>query len=328
MHIKRLTLVLVGVSILSTSPATNAQRSAAADAAQRIADDDIDLLIDCCGHTRGAQQGILALQPARVSATHIATPGPVGLRAIDFKLTDALAESDDAQQFMIEKLRPVEGGVFPWHRYPEPEPATRAEAGIQEGAFVCGAFVSLMKLSPRCLALWQRVLEAVPAAVLALSPTGDDWKASYLRWLAAHGIGSDRVVFIPNSRAESRALGRYRLLDVVLDPMPCGNVNGTMEALAVGVPVVTFAGVRHGERLGNALLRRFGVADTIAGSDAEYVALVRRLAVDQAWSRTLRARIREGVATSRVWDSQARARDLETAIRAMLDERAAVASAS
>jgi predicted O-linked N-acetylglucosamine transferase (SPINDLY family) len=298
------------------------------DAAQRIAADDIDLLLDCCGHTRGAQQGILALKPARVSATHIATPGPVGLRAIDFKLTDTLAESDDAQQFMIEKLRPVEGGVFPWRRYAEPEPSTRAEAGIQEGAFVCGAFVSLMKLSPRCLVLWRRVLEAVPAAVLALSPAGDDWKASYLRWLAAHGIGGDRVVFIPNSRSEPRALGRYRLLDVALDPMPCGNVNGTMEALAAGVPVVTLAGVRHGERLGNALLRRFGVADTIAGSDAEYVELVRRLAEDQAWSTTLRARIREGVATSRVWDSQARARDLETAILAMLDERATVASAS
>jgi predicted O-linked N-acetylglucosamine transferase (SPINDLY family) len=298
------------------------------DAAQRIAADDIDLLLDCCGHTRGAQQGILALKPARVSATHIATPGPVGLRAIDFKLTDTLAESDDAQQFMIEKLRPVEGGVFPWRRYAEPEPSTRAEAGIQEGAFVCGAFVSLMKLSPRCLVLWRRVLEAVPAAVLALSPAGDDWKASYLRWLAAHGIGGDRVVFIPNSRSEPRALARYRLLDVALDPMPCGNVNGTMEALAVGVPVVTLAGIRHGERLGNALLRRFGVPDTIAGSDGEYVEFVRRLAEDQAWSTTLRARIRDGVATSRVWDSQARARDLETAILAMLDERATVASAS
>jgi predicted O-linked N-acetylglucosamine transferase (SPINDLY family) len=91
---------------------------------------------------------------------------------------------------------------------------------------------------------------------------------------------------------------------------------------------VTLAGVRHGERLGNALLRRFGVADTIAGSEAEYVEFVRRLAEDQAWSTTLRARIRDGVATSRVWDSQARARDLETAILAMLDERATVASAS
>lgn len=300
----------------------------AAEATQRIADDDVDMLIDCCGHTRGAQQAILALKPARVSATHIATPGPVGLRAIDFKLTDALAESNDAQQFMIERLHPVEGGVFPWHRYPESEPMSRAEAGIREGAFVCGAFVSLMKLSPRCLALWRRVLDAIPSAVLALSPSGDDWKASYLRWLAAHGIGGDRVVFIPSSPIEARALGRYRVLDVALDPTPCGNVNGTMEALAAGIPVVTLAGVRHGERLGNALLHRFGVTDTIAQNDDEYVALVQKLADDEAWSQALRSRIREGAKTSSVWDSQARTRDLEAAIVSMLDERAVVASAS
>jgi len=65
-------------------------------AAARIAADDVDVLVDCCGHTRGAQQGILALKPARAVVTHVATPGPVGLAAIDAKLTDPLAESDDA----------------------------------------------------------------------------------------------------------------------------------------------------------------------------------------------------------------------------------------
>jgi len=300
----------------------------AADAAQRIVEDELDVLVDCCGHTRGAQQAILALKPARASATHIATPGPVGLRAIDFKLTDAFAESEDAQQFVIEKLRSVDGGAFPWHRYPESDLLTRADAGIGADAFVCGAFVSLMKLSPRCLALWRQVLDAIPAAVLALSPASDEWKVSYSRWLAAHGIARERVVFVPNSRDESRALGRYRLLDVALDPMPCGNVNGTMEALAAGVPVVTLAGVRHGERLGNALLRRFGVTDTIARDDIEYVSLVRRLSADKAWSESLRARICEAAMTSPVWDSEARARGLEATIVAMLDESTAVASVS
>src|SRR4030095_11796843 len=104
--------------------------------------DDIDILVDCSGHTRGAQQGILALKPARVVATHIATPGPVGLRSIDYKLPDEYAESSDAQQFTIERLGPVSGGVFPWHRYSRPEQlSTRASLGIPDEAYVCGVFV-------------------------------------------------------------------------------------------------------------------------------------------------------------------------------------------
>lgn len=298
----------------------------ASDAASRIAQDDVDLLVDCCGHTRGAQQGILALKPARVMATHVPTPGPVGLSAIDYKLTDALAESEDAQQFLIERLWPIENGVFPWHRYPEAAPASRPDAGIPADAFVCGAFVSLMKLSPRCLALWRRILALVPNAMLAFSPAGADWRPSYLRWLAAHGIDAERIVFIPHSTDEAASLARYRLLDIALDPLPCGNVNGTMEALAMGVPIVTLAGVRHGERLGNALLRRFGIDEGIAATETEYVELVHRLATDRAWLARVRSRITAAGKTSIVWDAEARVRDFEAAIVAMADRPMVVPS--
>ena len=290
-------------------------------AASRIREDDIDLLIDCSGHTRGAQPGILARKPARVIATHIATPGPVGLRAIDYKLTETLAESDDAQQFVLERLLPVPGGVFPWRRYPAPGALDRSSLGLAPGAFVCGAFVSLMKLSPRCLNLWRRVLEQLPSAVLAFSPAQASWQPAYLRWLQAHGIGRDRVVFVPCPSDEAGQLARYRVLDVALDPLPCGNVNGTMEALAMGVPVVTLVGPRHGERLGNALLSRFGVTGTIARDEDEYVRLVDRLARDPHWAAQLRGLIAQRLVDSPVWNADAHVRGLEAAYDQMLAER-------
>lgn len=292
-----------------------------ADAAARIREDDIDLLIDCSGHTRCAQPGILALKPARVLATHIATPGPVGLRVIDYKLTEPLAESDDAQQFLLERLLPVPSGVFPWRRYPDAGGLKRAAVDLAPGAFVCGAFVSLMKLSPRCLNLWRRALERVPRAVLALSPAQPSWRPAYLRWLQAHGIGGDRVVFVPCPADEAGQLARYRVLDVALDPMPCGNVNGTMEALAMGVPVVTLVGPRHGERLGNALLTRFGVTGTIADSEETYLAIIERLAGDPAWAAEVRALVAQRMLDSPVWDADAHVRGLEAAYDRMLAGR-------
>src|SRR6476620_3545073 len=103
--------------------------------------------------------------------------------------------------------------------------------------------------------------------------------------------------------------------------MPCGNVNGTMEALASGVPVVTLAGTRHGERLGHALLTRFGIPETIAASEEDYIALVARLADDPAWVAPLRSRIRDAAQHSAVWDSRALVRHLEDALDAILAER-------
>jgi predicted O-linked N-acetylglucosamine transferase (SPINDLY family) len=258
-------------------------------------------------------------------ATHIATPGPVGLRAIDYKLTDALAESDDAQQFVLERLLPVPGGVFPWRRYPVPGQLQRSALGIASDALVCGTFVSLMKLSPRCLELWRRILERLPRAVLAFSPAQEAWQPAYLRWLHAHGISRERVVFVPRPADEAGQLARYHVLDVALDPLPCGNVNGTMEALAMGVPVVTLVGPRHGERLGHTLLSRFGVAMTIACDEDEYAGIVERLNHDPQWAAQVRAAIAQRLVDSPVWDSALHVRGLEAAFDQMLAERGGAA---
>ena len=51
-----------------------------------------------------------------------------------------------------------------------------------------------------------------------------------------------RRSFVPQGRDDAENQARYALVDFVLDPMPYGGVNGTMEALDMGVPVVTLCG--------------------------------------------------------------------------------------
>src|SRR5205823_2412617 len=114
------------------------------EAARRIAAKDLDLLVDLSTHTKGAKPGILALKPARVQITHIASAGAVGLSAIDFKLTDAFADLPDNQAFYLETLLPMAGCVYPY-RHVEPaalHPFHREPLGIPLDAVVLGAFVN------------------------------------------------------------------------------------------------------------------------------------------------------------------------------------------
>src|SRR5207244_1341553 len=101
-------------------------------AAQRIATDDLDLLIDLSTHTKGAKPGILALKPARVQITHVASAGTLGLSAVDFKLTDLFADVPESQISQIERLLPMEGCVYPdRHADASPdEPFRRGAFGI------------------------------------------------------------------------------------------------------------------------------------------------------------------------------------------------------
>ena len=159
------------------------------DAAQRIAADDLDLLVDLSGHTRGGKPGILALKPARVQMTHVASAGSVGLSAVDFKLTDRFADVPGNQEWMIERLLAMEGCVYPY-RHVAPaasHPFHRAMLGIPADAIVIGAFVAPMKLSRRCLTLWRDVLARLPRARLAFSPTHPALRPVYERLAAAGG---------------------------------------------------------------------------------------------------------------------------------------------
>src|SRR5207249_10324490 len=122
------------------------------DAAERLATADLDLLVDLSTHTKGARPGIVALKPARVQITHVASAGTVGLSSVDFKLTDRYADVEENQRYQVEPLLPMEGCVYPY-RHIDIANSTqfRREAfGIPAGAIVIGAFVSALKLSRRC----------------------------------------------------------------------------------------------------------------------------------------------------------------------------------
>ena len=295
-------------------------------AAQRIAEDRLDILVDLSSHTKGGKPEILAYKPARVLITHIADAGAVGLDSIDFKLTDHYADPPENQRYLLERLLPMQGCVFSYrhitptsqHNY------QRQNLGIGKQTMVLGAFYTLMKLSPRCLALWRQVLEALPNAVLAFSPLNNEAKSCYLQRINAAGIAENRVLFIACGKDEAYNQARYAVVDMVLDAFPFGGVNGTLEALDMGVPVVTLCGKRHGERTSYSILMNLGVTATIAHSEQEYVEIAKRLANDSAFRVCVVGDIRRGLENSTLVDADTHTRNLEEAYRQALLQKGIV----
>jgi predicted O-linked N-acetylglucosamine transferase (SPINDLY family) len=285
------------------------------EAALRIAADDLDVLVDLSTHTKNAMPGILARKPARVQITHIASAGALGLSTVDFKLTDAICDPPENQAFLIERLLPMQGCVYPYRHVEAAaeHPFQRSATGGAEDAILIGAFVNPLKLSRRCLDLWRQVLDAIPRARLVISPLSREATGVYARLFVASGIAIERVTVLPQGRNDSEGLARYSVLDFCLDPMPYGGVNGTLEALDMEVPVVTLMGRKHSERTSASILVNLGVPQTIAQSGSEYVALCVRLAGDGAFRSEVKAAIAAGLSASPLVDMPAHARALEAA---------------
>ncbi|MEP7275191.1 MAG: tetratricopeptide repeat protein [Betaproteobacteria bacterium] len=293
-------------------------------AAAALAADDLDILVDLSTHTRGARPGIVAVKPARVAITHVASAGIAGLASVDFRLTDAFCDVAEGPPRESEALLPMAGCVYPY-RHVEPADVaslTRETLGIARDAIVLGAFVTGLKLSRRCLALWRDVLARLPQARLAFSPLNAAQMPLYVHLARTAGIARECLVFVPQGADDAANQARYRLVDFVLDPVPYGGVNGTLEALDMGVPVVTLVGARHAERTTYSILANCGVTQTVADSGTRYVDIAVRLATDAAFMREVRAAIRAGLADSALTDMPAHARHLEEAYRTALRLRA------
>ncbi len=261
------------------------------DAAQVIAEDNLHVLVDLMGHTSWSQPGILLFKPAPVVVTHLGFHGTVGLRQVDFKITDAIADLPDAGNYQIERPLPMSGSIIPIRQIEGVRPNVRTTGD----KVVFGAFVGLQKLSPRCLAAWKRILDRVPDSLLVFSTHFEWHRPLYLRRLEHFGIDPQRVGFLPRSGDEAGNRARYAEVDVMLDTFPYTGGDSAASSMAEGVPLVTLCGQTHRERVATSVMTYLGIIDTIAQTEADYVEVAIGLAQDRSRREALAKRIREAL---------------------------------
>jgi len=290
------------------------------EAAQAIAADDCDVLVDLAGHTTFSRPAILARKPARRIVTHLGSHGLTGLSQVDFKLTDRHADVADAADFQIERPLALDCCVLPFRRARRDAGAapSREALALAPEAVVLGEFVTVQKLSPRCLGLWRAILERVPPAILLFSPNAAADRAAFLRRLAGFGIDPARAAFAPRGGDEAESAARYAVVDLVLDTLPYTGGDTTLAALDAGVPVVTLAGIRHAERVSASILLHTGLPELVAESEAEYVELAVALASDRPRRARVAATVADRYAAAAATYPSGYARHFEAALDAAI----------
>ncbi|HUA57026.1 MAG TPA: tetratricopeptide repeat protein [Candidatus Sulfotelmatobacter sp.] len=287
--------------------------------AAQIRDDGIDILVDLAGHTLGNRLAVFARKPAPLQLTWLGYPGTTGMAAIDYRLTDAVADpSPAADALHRERLLRLPHGFLTYRpRHPPPDVAPAPSS--TGGGVTFGSFNNLAKLNERVIACWARILAAVPDSRLLLkshqladAPT----RALFHDRLVAAGIASARARLEPSIADWTAHMAVYGEVDVALDPFPYNGTTTTCEALWMGVPVVALAGDRHAGRVGASLLTEIGLDDLIAADEHAYAAIAVALARDQTRLAALRAELRSRCVAT-LGDGARFARDVESAYRAI-----------
>ena len=261
--------------------------------AQRIRADALDVLVYPELGMGTATFALAALRLAPLQCAAWGHPVTTGHATIDVFLSAAAMEPADAAAHYTERLVTLPG-IGTRYRAPDvPRDATRARFGLPEGVPLLLCAQSLFKVHPDNDALFARVLDAVPGALL-VGFEGRDPRltARYRRRLAAAGIAPERVRLLPQC-AHDDFLRVNTLCDVALDTLHWSGGNTSLDALACGLPLVTLPGRFMRGRQSAGMLGLMGIGECVADDEDAYVRIAAALATDEARRRTLSRRIVE-----------------------------------
>jgi predicted O-linked N-acetylglucosamine transferase (SPINDLY family) len=257
--------------------------------AAQVRADRIDVLIDLAGHTAHHRLDVFARRPAPVQASYLGYPYPTGFSAIPYWIADdTLAPAGEPLPGTVVRLP----GHFAAFRPPDDAPPIAPPPAELRGHVTFAVCHGPKKLNDDVLALWGRVLRAVPGSrLLCLWSTFNAEFAGSLRArLQAEGVDRAEVRHVPASPAEYLPL--LADVDIGLDPFPFSGHTMTCEVLWMGVPVLTRRGDRPSGRLTASALTALGLTDLIAETDDAYVAAAAGLAADAGRRRALREGLR------------------------------------
>jgi GT2 family glycosyltransferase/tetratricopeptide (TPR) repeat protein/glycosyltransferase involved in cell wall biosynthesis len=245
----------------------------------------IDVLIDTGGlHPFEGQMDLLRLYARRLAPLQVGWLGCWGTSGglFDAYLTDFASIPPAHEARYEEALWRMEGGQWCWDP-PVHAPRVGPLPALANGFVTFGVPARGLRLNPASLRAWAQVLLATPGSnIRFIGELAHDapQRSHVLATLREQGVAASRVAFDP-TRSYEGLLAWFEGIDLLLDTFPSNGGLSLLDALWMGVPVVTLAGGWAGARQALSILAAMDLERWTATDVPTYVqtacALVRDL---------------------------------------------------
>ncbi|MBF0426203.1 MAG: tetratricopeptide repeat protein [Magnetococcales bacterium] len=284
--------------------------------ARLISADRIDILVELSGHTDGNRLPLLARRPASIQITGGGHYNTTGVAVIDYLLCDPHHAPPGSEVEFSETPLRLPDDYICYAPPPYAPPVTPLPA-LTNGCITFGCFNNPIKVTAEVIAVWAEVLRRVPGSCLRMRARGLGdvlTRDRFLKQFHDHGIDGSRLE-LAGALPHPGLLAAYGAIDIALDPFPYSGGLTTLEALWMGVPVVTLTGKTFCGRHSTSHLHNAGLPQFVTGTREAYVDTIVRLADNREALARLRAGLRAQMARSPLCDGVRYTRNLEAAYR-------------
>jgi predicted O-linked N-acetylglucosamine transferase (SPINDLY family) len=287
--------------------------------ADRIFDDEVDILIDLDSITLDLNCEVLALKPAPVQVTWLGCDAS-GMTTVDYFIADPYVLPADAQDYYPEKIWRLPRTYVAVDGFEVGIPSLRRDLlEIPNDAVIYFSAQRGYKRHPETIRLQMRILAAVPNSFLLVKGLSDQQavRNSFLQIAEEEGVNGDRLRFLSTTPSEAIHRADMGIADVILDTYPYNGATTTLEALWMCVPLVTRVGEQFFARYSYTMMTNVGIAEGIAKTEEEYVEWGVRLGRDPALRQRISWQLRQSRQTSPLWNGENFTKDMEAAYKQM-----------
>lgn len=234
---------------------------------------------------------------APVQCVSFGHPDTTGVDTLDYFVSNDLYEPPGAASHYSESLFTLHDlGSLAWYTRPELPAAPKTRAAFRLPAdcplYLCPQ--NLFKVHPDMDDLIAGILRKDPRGIVVLvEGRVANWtRLMRKRWQATMPELQSRMVFLPRMRDDDY-LCLIALADVMLDTVHFNGMNTSLEAFAVGTPVVTMPAAFQRGRHTQAMLRRMRLDGLIVADAQAYIDQAVRLGNDRGYRNEVSGMIRE-----------------------------------
>ena len=287
--------------------------------AERISQDEIDILIDLDSITLSTACGILSTKPAPIQVTWLGWDASA-MATIDYYIADPYVLPESAQDYYPEKIWRLPQTYIAVDGFEVGVPTLRRDQlDLPSDAVIYFSVQKGLKYHPHTAMLQLKIVKEVPNSYFLLKGYGEREALDnfFIETAEAEGVSRDRLRFLQNAPSEEIHRANLGIADIILDTYPYNGATTTLETLWMGIPMVTRVGEQFSARNSYTMMVNAGVSEGIAWTDEEYVEWGIRLGKDTVLRQQISWKLRQSRQTAPLWNAKQFTREMEKAYEQM-----------
>ncbi|MEG4108040.1 O-linked N-acetylglucosamine transferase family protein [Microcoleus sp. S13_C5] len=289
------------------------------EAAEKIYEDEIDILIDLDSLTLTNTCEAIAMKPAPIQVTWLGWDASE-IPAVDYFIADPYVLPESAQDYYTEKIWRLPQTYIAVDGFEVGVPNVRRDQlDIPTDAVIYFTGQKGYKYHPDTARLQMQIIKGVPNSYFLVKGVAnqESLKNFFIEIAESEGVRAERLRFLPSAPSEQVHRANLGIADVVLDTYPYNGATTTMETLWMGVPIVTRVGQQFASRNSYTMMMNAGISEGIAWTDEEYIEWGIRLGKDAVLRQQISWKLRQSRQTAPLWNGKQFTQEMEKAYEQM-----------